>query len=188
MVERHTYLDPTLIVDEDLFGGGVHDDEGAELHATLPGPIREALERDRHLDPIGVPLELRDQAMPGFVKRLEFIRLCSAAGVRLLAGTDTFGPAGLLPGVGLHNELSLLKRAGLSPLEALRAATITASEALGQDHLGRLEADAAADMVVLNANPLVDIKNARDIRFVVARGMIHRPADLVASIQSSTDG
>ncbi|HEV3312496.1 MAG TPA: amidohydrolase family protein [Chloroflexota bacterium] len=188
MVERQTYLDPTLIIDEDLFGGGVHDDTGAELHATLPGPIRDALERDRHLDPIGVPLELREQAPAGFIKRLEFIRRCNDAGVRLLAGTDTFGPAGLLPGVGLHNELRLLQRAGLSPLEALRTATITASEALGQDNLGRLEAGAAADMVVLNSNPMVDIKNVRDIRFVVARGMIHRPADLVASIQSSTDG
>lgn len=188
LVEKQTFLDPTVIVDADMFENGVPDDQATELEQRLPQDIRDALYRDRHLDPIGVPEEMRSRARVGFLKRLAFIKKCNEAGVRLLAGTDTFGLGGLLPGVGLHNELGLLQRAGLSPLEALRAATLTAAAALGQGQLGKLKPGAMADVVAVNANPLADSRNVRNIRFVIAKGNLYDPADLIDAVCSSSDG
>lgn len=75
------------------------------------------------------------------------------------------------PGVGLHDELGLLVRAGLTPLQALRTATLTPAEYLGAtDTLGTVAAGRVADLVILDADPLRDIANTRRIAAVMARG------------------
>src|SRR5689334_24141597 len=97
-----------------------------------------------------------------------------AAGARLLAGTDFFGLGKQLPGLGLQNELTLLVESGLSPLAALQAATVTAADALGQsDALGALEPGKVADIVLLEADPLADIHNARRVRTILKAGQVH---------------
>jgi imidazolonepropionase-like amidohydrolase len=92
------------------------------------------------------------------------------AGVVLLAATDVGIPM-LVPGISLHEELVLLVEAGLTPLEALRAATLNPARVLGSaDSLGTIEAGKLADLVLLDANPLADIGNTRRIRAVIADG------------------
>ncbi len=86
------------------------------------------------------------------------------------AGTDT--PLLLaVPGFSLHSELEYLVRAGLSPLEAIRSATLRPAEFFSlQDEMGTIDAGRKADLVLLDADPLVDISNTRQISAVVTKG------------------
>ncbi len=94
------------------------------------------------------------------------------AEVPLLAGTDTPNPF-CFPGFSLRDELVLLVQAGLSPLEALRSATINPARFLGMDkELGTIEPDKLADLVILDANPLQDIKNTQKIHAVIMNGRL----------------
>ncbi|ASR39545.1 hypothetical protein BAY61_22090 [Prauserella marina] len=105
-----------------------------------------------------------------FGRRLAAVAALDEAGVRLLAGTDAVTP-GLFPGFSLHDELELLVRAGLTPLRALRAATIEPARFLGRaEKTGSTEEGKLADFVVLDANPLDDIGNTREINAVVLGG------------------
>jgi Tol biopolymer transport system component len=97
------------------------------------------------------------------------------AGISIVAGTDIF----FLP-PGLHWELELLVRAGLSPLEALRTATSNAATVLGVDgRLGCIAPGAAADLVVLEADPLEDIRNTQRIHAIIQEGRIIDRASLL---------
>jgi imidazolonepropionase-like amidohydrolase len=91
-------------------------------------------------------------------------------GVRLLAGTDIGDPF-VVPGFALHDELRLFVEAGVPPLQALRSATIEPARALGvADMLGSIAPGKAADVVLLSADPLADIRNTRQISAVVLGG------------------
>lgn len=92
------------------------------------------------------------------------------AGVRLLAGTDSVGP-GLFPGSSLHFELEQLVAAGLTPMRALQCATVEPARFLERDHwAGTVEAGRVADLVILDEDPLVDIRNTQQIHSVVVDG------------------
>jgi hypothetical protein len=105
-----------------------------------------------------------------FEKELEVVRMMRRAGVKMLAGTDTPNPY-LIPGFSLHDELALLVRAGLTPMEALQSATRNPAEFLGiLGSIGTVEEGKEADLVLLDADPLQDIRNTRRICAVVLRG------------------
>jgi imidazolonepropionase-like amidohydrolase len=88
----------------------------------------------------------------------------------MLAGSD-LGNTLVFPGSSLHEELELLVANGLSPLEALQAATSAPARFLGvADSLGAVTAGMIADLVLLDANPLEDIRSVRRIRAVVRAG------------------
>jgi len=109
---------------------------------------------------------------------LENVRLANQAGVTLLAATDVDFPLGI-PGFSLHEELVRLVEAGLTPLQSLQAATLNPARVLGlADSLGTIEPGKLADLVLLDANPLDDIRNTQQIRAVVADGQLYRRADL----------
>lgn len=93
------------------------------------------------------------------------------AGVPFLAGTDLGNPF-LVPGASLHDELeALVESVGMSPLEALRAATLGPARTFEMtDSLGTVEDGMLADLVLLRSNPLEDIRNAREIEAVVLDG------------------
>jgi imidazolonepropionase-like amidohydrolase len=98
------------------------------------------------------------------------IRALHTAGVPILAGTD-LGNEFLVAGRSLHDELEALVEAGLSPLEALRSATSVPARIFGlSDSLGTVTAGSHADLVLLEANPLLDINSVRRITGVVLRG------------------
>jgi imidazolonepropionase-like amidohydrolase len=106
------------------------------------------------------------------------VRLLNDAGVLLLAATDVGIPM-LVPGLSLHEELVLLVEAGLTPLEALRTATLNPARVLGvADSLGSIEVGKVADLVLLDANPVANIRNTQRIRAVVTNGRLYRRADL----------
>lgn len=98
-----------------------------------------------------------------------FLRIFAAAGGRIAAGTDAPSPL-IVPGYSEHREMELLVRAGLTPGEALRAATRNGAVLLGSDSLGLLVPGKVADLVVLAKDPLADIRNTRAIEAVMSRG------------------
>jgi len=100
-----------------------------------------------------------------------FVRAFATAGGRIVTGTDSPNQL-LVPGYSEHRELELLVAAGISPREALRAATRNAAVLLGADSLGLLAPGKVADLLVLSKDPLVDIRNTRAIEAVMSRGYL----------------
>lgn len=108
----------------------------------------------------------------GFPTLLKAVNRLHRAGGRFLAGTDTIVPY-IFPGFSLHDELELFVKAGLTPVEALRTATINPAKFLGKEKiLGTIESGNLADMVLLDANPLADISNTKKIDAVIANGRL----------------
>jgi hypothetical protein len=107
-----------------------------------------------------------------FEKSRALVGMMHRAGIRLLAGTDAIDGY-VVPGLSLHQELALMVEAGLTPLEALQAATIHASRFLGKDkELGTIAVGKLADVVLLDASPLGDIHNTQKINAVVSNGRL----------------
>jgi len=102
----------------------------------------------------------------------EMIGRMNAAGLPIGAGTDT--PLGVaIPGYSLHNELDILVQAGLTPLEALRSATVTPASFFSlEEEMGTIDVGKRADLVLLVADPLTDIRNTRQIDVVISKGFI----------------
>ena len=91
------------------------------------------------------------------------------AGAPVAFGTDA-GPAGRFPGYFEHMELALMVGAGITPEQALRAATGVAADCLGLDDMGTIQAGRRADFIVLDADPLKDITNSQMISQVYVAG------------------
>jgi imidazolonepropionase-like amidohydrolase len=137
--------------------------------ARVPRRLQDAL----------APFALRDSRRPAeeieqrrrwHQHKLEIVRLMHGVGVQFLAGTDNPG-AYTFPGFSLHDELALFVEAGLTPLQALQTATLLPARYLNAtDSMGHVAAGKVADLVLLDANPLRDIKNTRRINAVVANG------------------
>lgn len=106
-------------------------------------------------------------------------------GMRILPGTDS-GVLLIYPGFHLHDELELLvERAGMTPMEALIAATRSSAEYLGAaDSTGTIEEGKVADLVLLDADPLADIRNTKRIAGVVAAGRWYDRAGLDAMLEA----
>jgi hypothetical protein len=101
----------------------------------------------------------------------EFVKALFDGGVMLLAGTDSAIDGGPVYGYSLHDELQIFVEAGLTPYEALQTATVNSAIAMDEeDEWGTIEVGKRADLVLLNANPLDDIKNSEDIAGVMVRG------------------
>jgi len=129
--------------------------------------------------PQGGPLDDRRRE---FAKFQELTGKMYRAGVPLLVGTDAPEPQ-VTPGFSLHQELEMLVASGLSPAAALRAATLHNARALRQEeHLGVIAPGKLADLVLLDADPLSDIRHTRRIQLVVRGGLVTRPAELLARV------
>ena len=105
---------------------------------------------------------------------LELVAAMLEAGVPVGAGTDT-PIAQAIPGYSLHTELERLVDAGMTPRQALAAATLTPAEFFGiSDQKGQIKTGMEADLVLLGKNPLEDIRNTRTIVSVIANGDVVR--------------
>lgn len=153
------------------------DFSAAEVSSFLAPATVRLLER-RH----------RSRATQAWTRELLEVMLANtpeavAAGVRVVAGTD-WQPAYL----ALHWELALMVEAGLSPLEALRAATAHAAETLGvEGQLGVIKSGAFADIVVLDADPLEDIRNTQKIYAVIKNGELVNRAILLSDARTDDE-
>ena len=155
-----------------------HENARAVLADTASMRFVPQAMRPQWAQRVGGPVQ--DLVRPTAEARRDNVRLMREADVLILAGTDVGNPM-LVPGLSLHQELALLVEAGLTPLEALRSATLNPARVLGTaDSLGTVEAGKLADFVLLDANPLEDITNTRRIRAVVADGRLFDRAALDA--------
>jgi len=112
---------------------------------------------------------LRDEV----VKRsVSVVGKMNLAGVSIVAGTDTAAP-NVFPGFSLHEDLEYMVKAGMTPLQALQAATTKPAEFLGRSaEQGTIDAGKRADLVLLDADPLADIRNTQKIRAVIVNGKL----------------
>lgn len=174
------FLDPTLVTDE-YFNASNAEAEKSDLNNKyVSTEFIEGATQSFKNPLFQIPPELKAAAVEAVYKEQQFVEMCNEAGVRIIAGTDGPNMGRLLPGFGLQRELELLAEAGLSPLQALRAATSTAAEALGkEDRLGTLEPSKLADLVVLDADPLVAIQNVKKVRTVIQGGKVYEPEALL---------
>ena len=115
--------------------------------------------------------------------RMNMIPALRDAGIPLLAGTDTGFPF-VVPGFGLHEELKYLVAAGLSPMDALRSATINPARFLGKESKsGSVEKGKLADLVILNDNPALNINNLDSIEAVIVNGKMYNRTTLTTELE-----
>jgi imidazolonepropionase-like amidohydrolase len=113
------------------------------------------------------------------------VRRYHEGGVLLAAGSDLPQPW-TIPGISLHEELELLVRAGIAPLEVLTIATRNGAETLGLLHeVGTVEVGKRADLVLLRADPVADIRNTRDIELILQGGRILHPQNVLMTGEST---
>jgi hypothetical protein len=172
-VSNGTWHTPTLVV----LQGFAHGDDFAldPRMASQPRVLRDtAYPRQKFymqdLSPEAyAELELRVRALLERYKKL--VGDMHRAGVEFLAGTDTSVNNPVLIGYGLHDELALLVDSGLTPMQALQTATLNPARYFGaRAQMGTVEVGKAADLVLLDNDPLRDIHNTQSIRAVVMRG------------------
>lgn len=109
-------------------------------------------------------------------------------GVPMMAGTDAMNPY-CFPGFGLHDELALLVESGLTSLAALQAATINPAKFLGRTaEMGTVEPGKSADLVLLGADPLTDIRNSTQIQAVWLKGKYYDKAALTEMLEKAKAG
>jgi len=184
MVERGVYLNPTFRMSwagaEALLANGFHHQDFDLLignwglrHVPLDwklADLKEYFEIDLWNRNDLTPYD-RDLFEEGYRRSQQLVKAFADAGGKLYAGTDC--AQFCVPGLGLHQEMELFVDAGVSPLQTLQAATIHSAELMRmQDRLGTLEPGKAADVVVVDANPLEDIRNTRKISAVISRGRV----------------
>ena len=171
-------VDPTLVV----FRNMIYLNDLEEIHnhpdlAHVPQRMLDYWQSYRQSS--NLTPATRDMRQKEIRKYQELTGLLHRAGVPLLAGTDTPEPF-VPPGFSLHQELEMLVESGLSPAAALAAATINNARALNQqDRLGTVAPGKLADLVILNADPTVDIRNTRQIEAVVRGGLLCDPAAIL---------
>ena len=162
-VKNGTMVDPTLIAKEYLVRIGEAGQVDPRVRYIAATARKEA-------STVMTPNALKSLAdsKPMLLELRAVTALMNRAGVPLLAGTDMsfIHP----PGFSLHDELALLVESGISPLDALRAATVNPARLLRFQDSGVIAPKFRADLVLLDANPLEDIRNTQRIQAVFLRG------------------
>jgi len=178
LARNHTWQCPTLTVLRNmstLDDPKLHDDPRL---AYMPSDVRTSWNPATDFRLKDRTPEDYELARTAFRKQVELVGQMRRAGVEFLAGTDVINPY-CYPGFSLHDELGLLVQAGLSPMEALQAATLNPARFIGREReLGTVEKGKLADLVVLAANPLADIGNSRKIDAVVVNGRLYSKPEI----------
>ena len=169
MVDHGTWLQPTLVTEESVVEPGWFRDDPAWRHSPMT----------REEWTLGWPAFDEEELAiyrSAFRQMKRFVLRFHESGGMLVAGTDGLP----IPGFGVQEEMRLLVDAGIPPAEAILAATRNAARAWGQEgRFGVLAPGRAADLVILEADPLADITNTRRIWRVMKSGTLHDPAELL---------
>jgi imidazolonepropionase-like amidohydrolase len=171
--DHHTVFDPTMVVFEWLFHPAskpfVDFEPGAaKLPKELYGPINNT----------GVPPEREKAGKSNIEMFLKIIGELHRAGLDIVAGTDQ-----VVPGHSLRRELELYVQAGFTPMEAIQAATIVPARVMKMDkESGTVEAGKVADLILVNGNPLENIRNLRNADLVITKGRVFETAKLWQSV------
>jgi hypothetical protein len=171
MVEQQTGWDPTLTVMGTFARTSIPDD----IRQLIPPAVLARWDRNAGAGPLPGWAAEDSGAFEGALPSQEiFLRAYLAAGGRLLTGSDV-GPDFVIPGLAVHQEMDRFVSMGVTPMEALRAATIHAARALKiADRAGSLQPGRLGDLLLMEQDPLADIAHTRSIRWVVVRGRIVR--------------
>jgi imidazolonepropionase-like amidohydrolase len=172
-LRNQTWQVPTLILlRNDAFPTPEDDPSRDPRRRYIPLQVLANWEKgtkDRDKGATAEEFTLRSRLMQA---SLRIVGKMNAAGVPVMAGTDTTAPY-VFPGSSLHEELALLVQAGLTPMQALQAATKRPAEFLGKlQTQGTIGEGKIADLLLLDANPLEDIHNTEKIRAVILRGKL----------------
>ena len=176
--DHKVIVDPTLVVHRNMILLNDLPDVKADPDNEIV-PRRLSRNWSAYRTRSALPLETQELRKQEFSRYQDLTGILYRAGIPLLAGTDAPEPF-VPPGASLHQELELLVGSGMTPAAAIQAATIQNARALRQSgNLGSIEAGKLADVVILDANPLVDIRNTRKIFRVIRGGIICDPKALL---------
>lgn len=167
-VRNHTWVTPTFTAAVEIASWPSRSLPGDSLAHYLPDTLKKFVAVLFPM-PDSIPAGADAVGRAMLAKRMAQVAAMNRAGVRILTGTDA-PLRNSPPGFGLHEELVLLSRGGMSNFEVLRAATWEPARYFGNDSLGTVEVGKFADLVLLDANPLDDIRNTRRIAAVMANG------------------
>lgn len=174
-VRNGTWLCPTLVLSNNSSQTAM-EKEDAERLRYIPKGMQDRWRAQASQQMQRMP-RLEDRSLRAQM-RMKVTTDMIEEEVRLLVGTDAPNPY-TYPGFSLHDELVILKQAGLSPGAALKAATFDAVRFLGKEkQLGTVEKGKFADLVLLDANPLDDIHNTKKIFAVIVNGKLLLRSDL----------
>ena len=194
LIAAGTALDPTLVlyaarpgaIGDDVGDTSMDDPERTRLLPLLPPPVaKELVTRwaERRGAALGASEHAKHRMRRAWDNILALVGGFQRAGGMVLAGTDCPNVA-IVSGFSLHRELELLVRAGLSPMEAIVAATRRPAERLGKrDVFGTIAPGRAADLLLLAADPLADIRNIRQIERVIVGGVVYEPGKLLEGLR-----
>ena len=174
-VRNGTYVTPTFTAQVEVAVWPTRAVPGDSLAHYLPKAVRDYVAQIFPM-PDSIPPNADSVGRAMLEKRLRQVSAMQRAGVHILTGTDA-PLRNSPPGFGLHEELALLVSGGMAPFEALRSATLEPARYFGMlDSLGTIAPGKLADLLLLDANPLQDIRNTRRISAVVANGRLYAGA------------
>ena len=186
LARNGTWVTPTFVATVEVAGWPRHEVPGDSLAHYLPDTVKKFVAGIFPM-PDSIPPGADSVGRAMLAKRTRQVAEMHRAGVEILTGTDA-PLRNSPPGFGLHEELLMLVRGGLSPFEALRAATLAPARYLGAtDSLGTIESGKLADLVLLDANPLADINSTRRIAAVVLNGRLIDAAERAKLLRSGID-
>jgi len=171
--DHHTVIDPTIALSEFFTATSAKPPASFE-----PGVNKVAPELAEQLTDVGPPTERSAINEKIFEKELAIVGALHRAGIPVVAGTDQ-----TVPGYSLHREIELYVQAGFSPMEAIQAATIVPARAMGLDkESGTVETGKRGDLILIDGNPLEDIRNTRNVEYVITNGTMYHSAELWQSV------
>jgi tetratricopeptide (TPR) repeat protein len=182
MKHKGVFCIPTLSVFESFSGGMLVKIENQNAPLIIRGISQEILaDLNKKTETPGIKDHLK-----AWQRTLDFAKInvkkMSDEGIKLALGTDAGNPA-VFFGPSVHREMELMVEAGISPAEVIKAATINASEILGQgNRLGTISEGKLADILVVEGNPLDNIRNTQNISMVVKNGQILDREELALKI------
>jgi len=164
--QKHTVVDATMGVFEMIFRSLNED-----IHVMEPNYDKLPVPLQQLFTSMGMEPEQSEKLKPRYLGMLNLIKVLHDKGITLVAGTDMG-----FPGYSLPRELELYVQSGLTPLQAIQTATIIPAKVMGMDKTnGSIKAGKQANLLILDANPLTEIRNIRQVFSVIKDGQQYDP-------------